>query len=82
MDNKYLKTISELNRGQIHGIYDGFDSPIASMNCGRKCMRILQTKTEGLFSAWKWGYYLVSPKSEMIRRVNAKTLHKSGFYRE
>ncbi len=37
MTDAILKSISELRSDQLRELYDGFDSPIASLDCGRKC---------------------------------------------
>lgn len=34
---RILKSPTDLDGGQIRSLYDGFDSPIASLDCGRKC---------------------------------------------
>jgi len=37
MTDTILKSISELKSGQLRKLYDGFDSPIARLDCGGKC---------------------------------------------
>jgi hypothetical protein len=32
-----MKSVLDLEAGQIRALYDGFDSPITSLDCGRKC---------------------------------------------
>lgn len=34
---KLLKSVSDLDEESIRNLYDAFDSPIASLDCGRKC---------------------------------------------
>jgi hypothetical protein len=37
IQNKILKSTSDLKEEDIRSIYDGFNSPIAEFDCGRKC---------------------------------------------
>jgi hypothetical protein len=36
-ENRVLKSIADLKPSDMRALYDGFDSPIAHLDCGRKC---------------------------------------------
>lgn len=37
MKNKILKSMTELGGEELRGLYDGFDAPLTSLDCGLKC---------------------------------------------